>query len=202
VSKDDKILLNNYSYSRVVSLLNNIQSIPQEQIHAILQTLIAGAIATLVGNAILVGSITSIVKSSSYGKKTNTLKAMSSSLPILPRLLIQISISTLLVQVGFMLLIVPGILLTILISLAPILLAKKNISIIMAIQDSFIIVWRNIGLVSPAIVLWLLARASVTLFVSLLPLPSVIIVLGLATIYNILYALLIIYLYRLLMLIE
>ena len=121
----------------------------------------------------------------------------------LPRLLLLIFLTTLLVQLGLLLIIVPGILLAIAFSLAPVIATSDNLGAIKSMRLSARLAFANLRLLAPAVLFWLLAKAAVLLlatqFTLVSSLVAAILLNGLS---NLISALLLIYLYRLYMLLR
>ena len=136
-------------------------------------------------------------------KRVSALRAIGTAAPLLPKLLLQTFLITLLVQLGFMAVFVPGVILAILFSLAPVMLANDKLGVFGSLKASSKLAWRNVKLIAPAIMLWLLAKVAIMLFFSTLTLlPANVSAVVLNALGNLVSALLVIYLYRLYMLVR
>ncbi|OSM99679.1 MULTISPECIES: YciC family protein [Lonsdalea] len=180
-----------------------IQQMSPEQQMVLLKASAAGTFASLVGNTLLVGGLLLLIQMVSAGTPTSALRAIGASLPILPRLLLLILICTLLIQLGMLFLIVPGVLLAIALSLSPVISGTEKHGIWASMRHSSKLVFANFRITAPAVLLWLVAKVVLLLLVARLPLaaPTVmaIVINGLS---NFISALLLIYLFRLYMLLR
>lgn len=186
-----------------MSLMEWIRTMTPEQQQVLLHASAAGTFASLVGNTLLLGAMLCLIPMVSAGERVSALRAIGVSAPLLLRLLPLVFLLTLIIQLGFMALLAPGIIFAIILSLSPMILTTEKVGIFASMRASTRLVWGHVKVVAPAIVFWLLAKLLVLLMASSLTvLPANVTSVLLNALTNLISALLIIYLSRLYMLLR
>ncbi|MFI0489200.1 MAG: YciC family protein [Yersinia sp. (in: enterobacteria)] len=187
----------NTSISEIVS-----QMTPEQQM-VLLKVSAVATFSALVGNVLLIGGLLTLISMVSTGRRISALQAIGLSLPILPRLLLLIFISTLLIQLGLTMFIVPGVVLAVALSLSPVIITTERIGVFAAIKASTTLAFANVRLIVPAMMLWITTKLILLYLVSHLTiLPTTIATVVLSALSNLVSALLLVYLFRLYMLLR
>lgn len=180
-----------------------IQQMTPEQQMVLLKVSAAATFSALVSNVLLVGGMLTLIRLVSQGQRISALRAIGASAPELPRLLLLLFICTLLTQLGLTLFVVPGVIMAIAFSLAPVITATEKKGVFASIKLSCKLAFANARVIVPAMMLWLAAKLLVLFLVSHLSVltPNVASVV-LTALSNLVSALLLIYLFRLYMLLR
>ncbi|WP_416262469.1 YciC family protein [Gibbsiella quercinecans] len=194
---------NDFTSSTGIGIQEIIQQMSPEQQMVLLKVSAAATISALVGNVLLVGGMLTLIRLVSEGVQTSALRAIGISAPILPRLLLLLFIGTLLIQLGLMLFVVPGVILAVAFSLAPVIATADKKGVFASLKQSSKLAFANARVIVPAMMLWLAAKLLVLFLVSHLSAitPNVASVV-LTALSNLISVLLLIYLFRLYMLLR
>ncbi|CAI0932509.1 YciC family protein [Serratia liquefaciens] len=192
-----------FAASAGMGLQEIIQQMTPEQQMVLLKVSAAATFSALVGNVLLVGGMLTLVRLVSQGQRLSALRAIGASAPELPRLLLLLFICTLLIQLGLTLFVVPGVIMAIAFSLAPVITTADKKGVFASIKLSCKLAFANARVIVPAMMLWLAAKLLVLFMVSHLSVltPNVASVV-LTALSNLVSALLLIYLFRLYMLLR
>ncbi|WWP01894.1 MAG: YciC family protein [Candidatus Dasytiphilus stammeri] len=188
---------------QVRNLLEIIHKLSSEQFRLLLYISAISFLVTLIGHTLMLGGVLNLISRVSAGKAGKLFLALENSLFQLPKLLVLLFMMTLLSQLGFLIFIIPGVVLTILLALSPIIMILEKQTLFSAMQTSMQITSRYPRLVTPAVILWLLVKGMMLLISTFFPtLPIMIATVILNIISNLINAVLTIYLYRFYMLLR
>ncbi|AWK13347.1 YciC family protein [Candidatus Fukatsuia symbiotica] len=194
---------NDFGSSKGMGIKEMVQLMTPEQQMVLLKVSAAAAFSTLLGNVLLIGAMLALMTLVSQGHRVNTWQAVGFSLSTLPRLSLLIFICTLFIQFGLALFVVPGIAIALAVSLTPIIITNEKIGIFAAIKSSAKLAFANIRLIAPTMILWFSAKLLLLLLISRVTIFTPIIMdVILSTLNNLLSTLLLVYLFRLHMLLH
>ncbi|OTA20056.1 membrane protein [Xenorhabdus beddingii] len=173
-----------------------VAQLTQDEQLMFLRTAFGILFSNIFGNTLLTASVLVLINAVSSGQQTNAIQASTSSITLLPKMFLLMFICTLLVQIGYALMFLPGVLFSIAFALAPIFLFEKGKHIFASMQESWKLAFGNLRLLIPVILLWLAVKLIIALV--LVRMPEMLI----SVLDNLLSALLLIYLFRLYMLVK
>lgn len=186
------------------SIREIIQRMTPEEQMVLLKVSTVATFSSLAGNVLLTGGLLTLIGLVSQGRRISVLQAIGISLPILPRLLLLMLICILFTELGLILFVVPGVIIAVAVSLAPVVVTNEKIGVLASIKTSAKLAFANIRLIVPAMMLWLAAKLILLFLVKHLaiPIPLISSVIIISTLNNTISALLLVYLFRLYMLLR
>ncbi|WMY97234.1 MAG: YciC family protein [Arsenophonus sp.] len=200
--------ISNYDFEKMIEILHaakNINSLllwinelPKEEKNFLLKISLLSLISIFINMILLFSLIINYLFTLHKNKKIFIFSIFIKSLYQLPKMIILFIICIILIYLGLILFIIPGIFFTIILSFSPIiLLEKKNIIPINAIIQSFKISLNNWKNIFPIITIWFLIQLLINLILIKLNLfPHIIHNLISSIINNLLHSFLLIYYFR------
>lgn len=196
------IFINNYPNISMQEIFNYL-SINQR--HTLIQACIINNIFKIFINAILCVSILTMLKLITNNTicRFDLFDLVKPSILFFPKLLLLIFYNTLFIQLGLLLVLIPGIIIAILTSLSMIILIHENTSVIESIYKSIKISFFNINLIAPIILLWFLIKTIVAMiWIQYINEWSIVLKICLNSIIHLMSIIVLIYLYRLYILLK
>lgn len=190
-------IMENNKFIDANSLLELINNMNLEEKYELLKYSIFKIVELLISKTLLLGSIITLILTVSDSKKVSIIYSIYSFFASLPSFFILNCMTTFLAQLGFIILIIPGILLTILLSLSPIIFSFQKNGFLDSIRLSIQISWKYIKIIAPSVLLWIFSKFTLTTILShfcLINKNITFLILNISM--NILFSILIIYLFR------
>ncbi|MFB6434664.1 MAG: YciC family protein [Candidatus Malihini olakiniferum] len=180
-----------------------IQQMTHEQQIVLLKVSAASTFTALIGNSLLTSGVLTLARQVSAGHATSALRVISASAPLMPRLFFLILFGTILIQLGMLVLIIPGLLLAMAFSLSPVIAVVESKGVFSSIRASAKLGYGHLNLLAPAVLFWLLAKAALLMIMArlLMALPTTMAIL-MNGVSNLISAIFLIYLFRLYMLLR
>ncbi|QCI22724.1 YciC family protein [Buchnera aphidicola] len=190
-------IIKNNQFTRVSSFLELINNMTFEDKNKLLKYFIFKSIESLMSKTVLLGANITLISVLSQNKKESIISSIGSLFSYLPSLFILNFLTTFVIQIGYMCLIIPGILLSIILSLSPIIFSFKQHGLINSIRLSVYISWKYIRIIEPVVLFWISSKFLLTILVTNMHfINNNILFLISNIIMNMLFSILIIYLYR------
>ncbi|WP_343153937.1 YciC family protein [Buchnera aphidicola (Mindarus keteleerifoliae)] len=179
-------------------LFNKIQNMHFSEQKILFRTLFAKIFSYLIGNTILLIGIIGFLEFIFLNKLDSWKKKIHKMIIFFPNLLLLVIILTVIIQFGSMIFIIPGLFISSLLSLSPIILFIEEKNVIFSIKKSINLTFKNMKFILPSIIFWMFSKMLI-LIVSLIShiiIPPYLNIFLLYGINNILLSILIIYLFR------
>ncbi|QCI24351.1 UPF0259 family protein [Buchnera aphidicola (Muscaphis stroyani)] len=149
-----------------ISLLDFINSMSIEEKKELFKYSLLKMTEFLISKTLLLGGIMTLIKTLSNNYKRPIITYMYSLFSCLPNLLILNFITALIIQISFIFLIIPGIFLSVLLSLSPIIFYFNKHSIAKSMYLSIIISFKNIKIIGLGILYWMFGKFVLTIIFS------------------------------------
>ncbi|WP_422667201.1 YciC family protein [Buchnera aphidicola] len=158
-------LLENNQWNNINSIIEIINKFNMHEKKELLRYSILKIIELLASKTLLLSSIITLISFLHYKKKSIIL-FINSLLKLLPSIFLIHCISMLIIQMGMMFFIFPGIILSFLLLLSPIIFSFQNNNLIDSIYLSIYISLKYIKIIGPMIILWIIAKLLLTMIFS------------------------------------
>ncbi|QFQ32107.1 YciC family protein [Buchnera aphidicola] len=144
--------INSYS---VFDFINNMSEYEKKEL---LKYSIFKIIEFLTSKTFLLGSIITLITYLSSNKQKRITLSLMFFIKIIPSLFILNCITNIIIQIGFMFFIIPGIFLSILLALSPIILSFQKNTLMESIRLSISISWKYINIVGTGVLFWMCVK--------------------------------------------
>lgn len=185
-----------------LAIFKTLYNMPLDQQNRILHFMFTKAVISLVTYTFLIAGILTLLKSVNQGENPSALQAINASFRYFPRLLLLIMITRLLIEVGSLFFILPGLILFIAFILSPIVCIQEQCSATVAMRVSAGLAFKRLSYILPILISWGICQLLMMLSINTLSqLPTTVFLFILYGVGNLVSALLLIYLFRLYLLI-
>ncbi|WP_295164497.1 YciC family protein [uncultured Buchnera sp.] len=182
----------------IFDLINNMSTQEKKEL---LKYSIFKIFEFLISKTFLLGSIITLITYLSNNRRESIKCSVYSLFKFLPNLFILNFITTFIIQIGFMFFIFPGIFLSVLLALSPIILSFKKNNLIDCIRLSFSISCKHLNIIGTSVLFWMCFKFILTtIFSNTYMISKNFIFLILNINMNIFFSILIVYLFRFYML--
>ncbi|MBK4764909.1 MAG: hypothetical protein FT671_00830 [Pantoea sp. Brub] len=197
----EKIIIFNKQQLKDSSLFEIIKNMSMQDKSLMLRFFIINTSIELINCSILYSIILNLIPVVVSKKNFLSFYNINQCILSFPKMFLLNFLANILIQLGFIILFIPGILFTILFSMSPIFLVNDKSGIIKSLINSNFLVFKNIKLIIPVIIISLISKIILLLFFTIsIHIPSYITLLLFTTLNNLISSFLIVYLYRLYML--
>ncbi|QCI17096.1 UPF0259 family protein [Buchnera aphidicola (Aphis helianthi)] len=196
-------MIENNKFINSHSVFDFINNMTEYEKKALLRYSTFKIIEFLTSKTFLLGSIITLITYLSDNKKQPITFLMIFFAKLLPSLFILNCINNIIIQIGFMFFIFPGIFLSILLALSPIILAFQKNTLIDSIRMSISISWKYMNIIGTGVLFWMCVKFFLTkilLNIHLMNKSFIFLILNINI--NVFFSILIIYLFRFYMLFQ
>ncbi|QCI18819.1 YciC family protein [Buchnera aphidicola] len=194
-------IIENNKFINSHSVFDFVNNMSEYEKKALLKYSIFKIIEFLTSKTFLLGSIITLITCLSDNKKQPISFSIIFFTKLLPSLFFLNCITNIIIQIGFIFFIFPGIFLSILLALSPIILSFKKNTLIDSIKLSISISWKHINIIGTGVLFWMCMKFILTKVLFNIPIINTnFIFLILNVSINVFFSILIIYLFRFYML--
>lgn len=186
-----------------LSITDLRDNLSPEQLQLLVKIAAVRGVAALISNTLLAGGLLTLIIKVSNGERVSALSALGSSVTLLPRLFLLLFCVTLLVEIGTLFFVLPGLFLAVLLAMAPVIMVHGKAGIIRSLYSSASLVFRNMWLATSGVLFWFVLKyALAALFFPSITNQEIIGTIFMNGVGNMMDAWLLIYLFRLYTLIS
>ncbi|CAL4321669.1 YciC family protein [Buchnera aphidicola] len=179
-------------------LFTKIQTMHFSEQKILLKILFSKIFSYLISNTILLIGIIGILELFFSNESNLWKKKFYKMITFFPNLLLLVIVLTIIIQFGSMIFIIPGLFISSLLSLSPIILFSEEKNVVFSIKKSINITFKNMRFIFPSIIFWILSKTTILIisFITNSIISSYLNIFLLYWINNLLLSFLIIYLFH------